>query len=93
MDKKINYITDAVNVLGDTALVITMEECSELQKELSKHIRGKGNYDNTCEEIADVLITIDWAIEKLNLNPKDIEYWKDKKKARIVDLISKCELY
>lgn len=92
MINEINPIKDAVNILGDTALVITMEECSELQKELSKHIRGKGNYNNTCEEIADVLITIDWAIEKLSLDTRDIEYWKNKKKARIVELISKGKL-
>ncbi|MGL5191728.1 MAG: hypothetical protein ACRC7S_18965 [Cetobacterium sp.] len=92
MINKTDYVTNAINVLGDTSLVICMEECSELTKELSKHIRGKGNYDNTCEEIADVLLTIEWAIEKLNLNQKDIEYWKNKKKARIVELISKGEL-
>ena len=39
--------------------VVAMEELAELQKELSKMIRGKGSIINLVEEIADVLIMID----------------------------------
>lgn len=38
--------------------VVAIEELSELQKELSKFIRGKGNRDNLIEEVADALIMI-----------------------------------
>lgn len=38
--------------------VVAIEEMSELQKELSKFIRGKGNRDNLIEEVADALIMI-----------------------------------
>ena len=38
--------------------VVAIEEMSELQKELSKFIRGKGNRDNLIEEVADVLVMI-----------------------------------
>ena len=38
--------------------VVAIEEMSELQKELTKFIRGKGNRDNLIEEVADVLVMI-----------------------------------
>ena len=38
--------------------VVAIEEMSELQKELTKHIRGKGDRENLIEEVADVLIMV-----------------------------------
>ena len=38
--------------------VVAIEELSELQKELTKYIRGMGNRENLKEEVADVLIMI-----------------------------------
>jgi NTP pyrophosphatase (non-canonical NTP hydrolase) len=38
--------------------VVAIEELSELQKELTKFIRGKGNRENLIEEVADVLVMI-----------------------------------
>lgn len=35
-------------------VIVAMEECAELIKELSKHLRGKENLINISEEIADV---------------------------------------
>lgn len=43
----------------DKQIVVAMEECSELIKELSKHLRGKENLINISEEIADVEIMLD----------------------------------
>lgn len=42
----------------DHQLVIAIEELSELQKELTKEYRGKGNRDNILEELADVIIIL-----------------------------------
>ena len=42
----------------DHQLVIAIEELSELQKELTKEYRGKGNRDNILEEMADVIIIL-----------------------------------
>lgn len=36
--------------------IIAMEELSELQKEISKELRGQGDRDGILEELADVLI-------------------------------------
>lgn len=35
-------------------IVVTMEEMSELQKELCKNLRGRGSIEHIAEEIADV---------------------------------------
>ena len=43
----------------DKQIVVAMEECAELTKELSKHLRGKENLINISEEIADVEIMLD----------------------------------
>ena len=39
--------------------IVAMEELSELQKEISKTLRGIGERDGLLEEIADVIIVID----------------------------------
>lgn len=77
------YIQDAVEELGDTALVIAMEECSELQKAISKHIRNRGDITNTIEEIGDVLICIEWVKVALGISEEDINNWIEIKKRRI----------
>lgn len=77
------YIQDAVEELGDTALVITMEECAELSQAISKHIRNRGNLSNTIEEIGDVLICIEWVKVALGISEEDINNWIEIKKRRI----------
>lgn len=39
----------------DNQIIVAIEELAELQKELTKWIRGKGHICNIAEEIADVL--------------------------------------
>jgi NTP pyrophosphatase (non-canonical NTP hydrolase) len=38
--------------------IVAIEELSELQKELCKHLRGQTNFENIIEEIADVKIML-----------------------------------
>lgn len=40
-------------------IVVMMEEMSELQKELCKHLRGRGSFEHISEEIADVEIMLE----------------------------------
>lgn len=40
-------------------VIILFEEMAELQKELSKNLRGKDNIDSIAEEIADVEIMLE----------------------------------
>ena len=50
----------AVNNFGKNAqMIVAIEECSELQKEITKIIRNKGNLENLAEEIADVEIMLE----------------------------------
>lgn len=43
----------------DKQMIIAIEELSELQKELTKHLRGKGNINHIITEIADVEIMLE----------------------------------
>ncbi len=73
-------LTAALNRWGSAMqTVVAIEEMAELQKELCKYIRGKGNVEAIAEEIADVYImlkqmemlhgiegrVLDWRIAKL----------------------------
>lgn len=59
MSDEIEIMRSAIRKNGrPMQTVVAIEEMSELQKELSKFIRGKGNRDNLIEEVADVLVMI-----------------------------------
>ena len=59
MSDEIEIMRSAIKKNGKTIqTVVAIEELSELQKELTKYIRGKGNRDNLIEEVADVLVMI-----------------------------------
>lgn len=77
-----DIIKDAVNILGEEVLVLTMEECSELQKECSKVFRNKGNRENLIEEMGDVAICLNYLKEKYNITDKEIEESIDRKMYR-----------
>lgn len=57
---------------GDINLIITMEELSELQKEISKMIRGTGNRYDLIQEIADVQVGIEWLKILFKIDDEDI---------------------
>ena len=59
MSEEIEIMRSAIRKNGKAMqTVVAIEELSELQKELTKHIRGKGNRENLIEEVADVLVMI-----------------------------------
>lgn len=66
----------------DKQMTIVIEELSELQKEVCKKLRGKENNIDLCEEIADVVICLQYLIQYYNLNENTIEYLKEKKLER-----------
>lgn len=72
IDKKI--IQKIVNTYNPTLQqVIAMEELSELQKEISKCIRDKGNKVALIEEMADVLIMIEQLKLIHNITEDDLD--------------------
>lgn len=63
--------------------VILIEELSELQKEMTKYIRGKGVLSHMTEEIAHCLISIDVAMYIHGISESDVKKEIDKKREKI----------
>lgn len=74
----------AVEYDKDLCSTIAMEENAELIQAISKAKRGKLDKDNLAEEIADVLICMDWIQEIYEISPAEVYRWIDRKKERIV---------
>ena len=53
MIDKIDLYDKLLKKYGDKQIIVAIEELSELQKELCKHLRGKIDITNLIEEIAD----------------------------------------
>ena len=82
----------SLEILKDKSMIIAMEELAELQQAISKMLRGKGNYDNLAEEIADVRICLQWVMEYYNVKYADVDKWEAFKYNRISERIIKGEL-
>ncbi|WP_195238630.1 MazG nucleotide pyrophosphohydrolase domain-containing protein [Romboutsia sp. 1001285H_161024_C4] len=85
------HYMDAIKVDKDLCSLITMEECSELTKAVSKAKRGKLDKDNMAEEIADVLIGINWIKKIYGITNEEIDIWKKMKSNRVVDRLNSNE--
>ena len=82
---------DAIKVDKELCTTIAMEECSELIQAISKAKRGKLNKDNMAEEIADVLICMNWIKQVYDISQEDINIWMNIKKNRVVNRLNKGE--
>lgn len=60
------------NPRGHHNLIIVMEELSELSKEVSKHIRERGDNVSLIEEIADVSLGLIYLQEICGITTEDI---------------------
>ena len=59
-DKKVEILMKAIEKYGDKAQILqSIEEMSELTKEICKHFRGNDNLDRIAEEMADVEVMLD----------------------------------
>lgn len=94
MKKNIDTVIDesfsnaCIQSLGiEKAMIIAMEECAELQKAISKFLRGKGDYENLCEEIADVIICLGWTQNAFNVENTDVQNWINYKTNRCLERI------
>ena len=78
----------AVNHFGyQSQSLMAIEEMAELQKELCKHFRGKSNFYQIAEEIADVQIMLEQMII-LHDCREAVEEWKFAKLFRLKELMS-----
>jgi hypothetical protein len=64
-------------------MTVAIEELAELTKELTKHIRDKGNVMRTCEEIADVEICLEQIKMMLPRSKTQIALFKRHKRRRL----------
>ena len=79
----------AIETFGKSSqMVVAIEECSELQKELTKTLRGKPNLFNLSEEIADVEIMIE-QLKIIFNNADEVESIKETKFQRLNRTIKK----
>ena len=75
----------AVTYYGESSrLLLTIEEMSELTKELVKRARGRDNRAAISEEIADVEIMLE-QLKTLFGNRADVDCWKAKKLQRLIE--------
>lgn len=74
----------AIEENKDSCSTIAIEECSELIQAISKAKRGKLNKDNLAEEIADVLICLDWIQDIYEISDIELFKWLTFKKERIL---------
>ena len=63
--------------------IVAIEELSELQKELTKYLRGEGNREHIAEEIADALIMIEQIIEIFGIS-ECVQKYKNNKIYRLL---------
>lgn len=69
--------------------MICVEELAELQKEVSKMFRCKGNKQNLLEEMADVSIVLEMLKIMYEVNDLELEAMTVKKMARNIERIWK----
>ena len=93
MTVNLMIIKDSIEHYGvDAQSTVCMEECAELIQAISKEKRGKHDYINLSEEIADVLICISMLQAMYHVNDWDIQRWIEYKQERIVERMRKDEL-
>ena len=69
-----SVIENALDKWGSMSeLVVTIEELSELQKEVTKQIRNEGKMENLVEEMADVYIVMEYLKLIFAINDEDIK--------------------
>ena len=81
-----NIIKEMLSKYKEKQLIIVVEELSELQKEVCKGLRGLLNIDNLYEEIADVIICLQYLKEYFHLNEEYLETIKEWKLNRTKEL-------
>ena len=76
MDRYLMEVLDPdplyINTPGTRNLVIVMEELAELQQQISKYLRGKGDMVGLTEELGDVYLSLRYVEFICGVNKSDI---------------------
>lgn len=82
----------AIKVFGKTyQKIVAIEELSELQKEITKDLRGKGNKEHILEELVDVKIIIKELIAMYEFTKDEMFIQEMKKYQRLEKTIEEEE--
>ena len=78
----------------EMSMMLAMEELSELSQAISKCVRNGSSdkKDNLAEEIVDVLIVIQWLINRFDIPLQTIQKWAHEKEDRLVERNSTDEV-
>ena len=83
-DLQKNALVKALEKFGSISeLIITVEELSELQKEVTKQLRNEGKMENLVEEMADVYIVMEYLKMIFAITDDDINKQVEKKLNRL----------
>ena len=86
--KYLDVLQDAISAFGEQGqMIVVIEELAELQKELTKMLRGQGTADNLAEEMADVQIMLD-QLEIIFGNRGAVAAWQTEKMKRLAERIT-----
>ena len=81
------------NQRGHRNLIIVMEELSELSKEISKKLRGKGDQYHILEELADVQLGIYYVQEICGISNEDLNKAVNIKTRRLEEALKEKGMY
>lgn len=82
-----------IDRFGDNQVIVAIEELSELQKELTKYLRGQTSYKNILEELADVEIVLAQMKLFFGFSQKEIEEVKHLKLKRTEERLLTSDNY
>ena len=88
------YVADIVDYHGiETSKIIAIEELSELQKEITKDLRGKFRKEFFMEELADVYIVMESLMQMYDVRTEEFhEYLCDKMQRNLTRIKNDAEL-
>lgn len=83
-EEKIDIMHKAIEKYGtDKQVLKTIEEMSELTKELCKRDGSDESFDRILEEMVDVQIMLNELFIIFNYSGKEVEQWEEKKLKRL----------
>lgn len=81
------------NQRGHRNLIIVMEELSELSKEISKKLRGKGDQIRILEELADVQLGVYYVQEICGITDEELHKAMNVKMRRLEETLKEKGVY
>ena len=91
MNRKKVYAQALYRCGSENQMVVAIEEMSELQKEITKFLRGKGSYGNLIEELGDVKIMLEQMQMIFGISDEEVELIMNAKAVRLLRRLQKGE--